>query len=274
VIGTGGYVCGPVVLAAAINRIPTLIHEQNAYPGITNRLLSRMASCVAVTFADSLKYFPAKTKTTITGLPVRPAVLAADRAQSQKQLGISKEGMLLLSFGGSRGARTINEAMLEVIRKHGGSSRLNVIHITGNQGHKEFLGKAQGEGIDLNAFSNITIMPYMYNIHEALAAADLVVSRAGAATLAELTAVGIPSILVPYPYAAENHQEYNARVLEKEGAALVVLDKELTGELICGYIDDLANDREKLGAMRAAGKNLGREGALRDIIACVKGLAV
>jgi UDP-N-acetylglucosamine--N-acetylmuramyl-(pentapeptide) pyrophosphoryl-undecaprenol N-acetylglucosamine transferase len=268
VIGTGGYVCGPVLLAAALSRIPTLIHEQNALPGVTNRILSRFVDRVAVTFKESVKYFPRSEKVILTGLPVRPEILRATRSEGLKKLGIT-DGFLLLSFGGSRGARTINKAMVAVIKQFSGDPRLNILHVTGTLGHKEFLADCAAAGIDLVKAGNVTIIPYLYSIQDALAAAGLVVSRAGAATCAEITALGIPSILVPYPFAAENHQEHNARALAKEGAALMVLDRKLSGDLLCEEVAGLLEDRERLTAMAEASRKMGKIKALEDIIQTV-----
>lgn len=266
VIGTGGYVCGPVVLAAALRGIPTLIHEQNALPGITNRILSRFACGIAVTFADSKRYFPRQRKVKLTGLPLRPEILRADKSAGLEKMGLKGGRFLLFSFGGSRGARTINEAMVAVIKMFAGEPRLNILHVTGKDGHGDFLRACASAGIDLGKAGNVTIMSYIYNMQDALAAADLVVSRAGAATLAELTALGIPSILVPYPYASENHQEFNARALEKEGAALVVLDRQLNGELLCIRVAELLDGGDRLSEMALASKKMGKNHALEDII--------
>lgn len=268
VIGTGGYVCGPVILAAAFKRIPTLIHEQNALPGITNRILSRFAGRVAVTFAASAKYFSRQEKVRLTGLPVRPEILLSDRSAGLNKLGFDEGRFFLFSFGGSRGARTINKAMVEVIKSFAEDPRLNILHATGTAGYEEFVKDCAAVGIDPARVRNLRVVPYIYNMQDALAA-DLVISRAGAATLAELTALGIPSILIPYPYAAENHQEFNARALEKEGAAIVVLDRQLNGALLCGKIEELLGDRGKLSAMSAASKKIGRKSALEDIMECV-----
>jgi len=269
VIGTGGYVCGPVVLASALSGVPTLIHEQNAFPGITNRVLSRFAGRVAVTFADSVQYFPRRDRVRLTGLPVRPEILSADRGTAIKKLGLSSNSLFLLSFGGSRGARTINEAMVTVIKLFADDPRLNILHVTGNSGYGDFLKLCAASGIDLGKIGNVTIRSYIYNMQDILAAADLVISRAGASTLAELTALGIPSILIPYPYASENHQEFNARALEKEKAALMVLDHELSGDMLCGIISELLCDRSRLLAMGAASKRMGKKRALEDIMDCV-----
>ncbi|HOV79784.1 MAG TPA: undecaprenyldiphospho-muramoylpentapeptide beta-N-acetylglucosaminyltransferase [Bacillota bacterium] len=269
VIGTGGYVCGPVVLAAVLCGIPTLIHEQNALPGITNRILSRFVDRVAVTFSDSKKHFPRKEKVRLTGLPVRPEILRTGRKEGMEKLGFKENRFLLLSFGGSRGARTINLAMLYVLERFAGDARLNILHVTGNTGYEEFLDRCRKAGVDLDNAGNVAVKPYIYDMQDALAAADLVVSRAGAATLAEITALGVPAVLVPYPYASENHQEFNARALEKEGAAVVVPDRDLNGELLCRLISKLLDDPARLGAMASASKKLGKKNALQDIIDCV-----
>lgn len=274
VIGTGGYVCGPVVLAAALSGIPTLIHEQNALPGITNRILSRFVNKVAVTFSDSERYFSQKDKVRLTGLPVRPEILQAERKTSFTKLGFQDARLLLLSFGGSRGARTINRAMEAVIKKFAGDPRLNILHVTGEIGYDDFINRCNSEGIYVDRIGNVTVKRYMYNMQDALASADLVVSRAGAATLAEITALGIPSILIPYPYASENHQEFNARALEKEGAAIMVLDRDLSGDLLCRLVSELLDDPCRLEAMASASKKLGKKNALQDIIECVDNLAL
>lgn len=269
VVGTGGYVCGPVLLAAALSKIPTLIHEQNALPGITNRILARFVDKVTVTFAVSASYFPQRKKVRVTGLPVRPEILKAEKNCSLKKLGIDGSRFFLFSFGGSRGARTINKAMVEVIRKFAGDPRLNILHVTGRLGYDEFLNDCAAQGIDVGNYGNITIKSYVYNMQDALAAADLVICRAGAATLAELTVMGIPAILVPYPYASENHQEFNARALEKAGAALVVKDSRLNGELLCLKLEEFLSDKHRLSTMAEASKKIGKRRALEDIIDCI-----
>ena len=178
----------------------------------------------------------------------------------------------MLSFGGSRGARSINQAMLPVLKKYAGDPRLNILHVTGKSGYEDFLEACSREGMDLAKIGNVTVSSYLYNMQDALAAADLVISRAGAATLAELTALGLPSILIPYPYAAENHQEFNARALEKEGAAQVVLDRHLKGEALCLKIEELLNKRELLAQMAEASKRMGKRKALQVLIDCVDNL--
>ncbi len=266
VIGTGGYVCGPVVLAAALSKIPTLIHEQNAYPGITNKLLARMVSRIMVTFPESVKYFSSQNHITVTGLPIRPDILTAVRETGVKRLGLAGDKFNLLVFGGSRGARSINKAMVEVAGYFAGRTDLQIILVTGMPGHEETLTELAAAGISLDKSGNIMVKPYLYHMEDALAAADLVVCRAGAATLAEITALGLPAILIPYPYAAENHQEYNARALTGREAAVLIKDSELTGVLLRQTINKLLADRPLLAKMAAASLAIGRPQALAEII--------
>ncbi|MDQ0286971.1 UDP-N-acetylglucosamine--N-acetylmuramyl-(pentapeptide) pyrophosphoryl-undecaprenol N-acetylglucosamine transferase [Desulfofundulus luciae] len=272
VVGTGGYVCGPVVMAAVLLGIPTLIHEQNALPGLTNRLLSRLVSQVALTFDDARKYFPRKARVKVTGLPVRPEVLAWRRDEARRAMGIPEDAQLVLSFGGSQGARAINLAMIEVLKQFGGREGVYFLHVTGPGQYEEFCARAREAGLSIAENGNIILVPYLDEMPRALAAADLAICRAGAATLAELTVVGLPAILIPYPYAAGNHQEYNARSLEKEGAALVIRDRELTGSLLAEKLARLLARPAKLKAMARASRRLGRSRALDEILELIDNL--
>lgn len=266
VVGTGGYVCGPVVLAASWQGIPTLIHEQNALPGVTNRILSRFARQIALTFEDSKQYFPRKARTKVTGLPVRPEVLKAERFSARIKLGIPPDAVVVLSFGGSQGARSINNALSGVLSASAGRQDVHFLHVTGPRQYDYFMDNISQNGISLVNAGNIIITPYMYDMPEAMAASDLVVCRAGAATLAELTVLGLPGILIPYPHAAENHQEHNARAMERAGAAVVIRDGELSPEILLGKINSLLSDSASLSAMSACSKALGKPGALDDIL--------
>lgn len=272
VIGTGGYVSGPVVLLAALMGYPTLLHEQNALPGLTNRWLARFVDVICVTFPDSLAYFPEK-KGRVTGLPVRPEILRVTRDEGIKKLGLDFRKKTLLALGGSRGARSINRAMLSVVQKYLASEALQIIHVTGRDGYQETMAGLERLGIDVVNSGNITIKPYLYHIEYALAAADLVVARAGAAFLAEMMIKGIPGILIPYPYAAENHQEFNARSLERQGAAVVIPDVELNGQRLLATVENLMADQERLRRMSERCRQLGKPGALEDIVNAVMELA-
>jgi UDP-N-acetylglucosamine--N-acetylmuramyl-(pentapeptide) pyrophosphoryl-undecaprenol N-acetylglucosamine transferase len=268
VVGTGGYVCGPVVLAATLLKIPTLIHEQNAFPGITNRILSRFADCVAVTFSESFKYFPKRAKLKLTGLPVRTEILAVDREKARASLKLSPEIKFLLSFGGSQGARSINQAVPVLMSNFSNDPGVHILHITGPRGYDEF--SEANKSICMDNHGNITAVPYLYNMPEALAAADLVICRAGAATLAELTARGLPGILIPYPYASENHQEHNARALVKRDAAEMILDRELSGEALYEKVKELLANPSRLNKMSEASKKQGHPTALEEILDCIE----
>lgn len=265
VIGTGGYVCGPVVLAAVMGGIPSIIHEQNALPGITNRMLAPFVKMIMVNFEESKKFFSSRAKIMATGLPLRPEIMEAEPQEARVKLGIPP-GRLVLSFGGSQGAQSINNAMLEVMASLAGESDINFLHVTGPAHYEGFMEELTRRGIPVVKNGNIFITPYLYDMPEALAAADLVVSRAGATTLAELTSVGLPAILVPYPYASENHQEHNALALERAGAAIMIRDRDLSSVGLAGVVRKLVGDQEAMKGMASASKAMGKPGALKDIL--------
>ncbi len=265
VIGTGGYVCGPVLLIASLFGIPSLIQEQNAIPGITNKILARFVTKIAVGYAESIRYFSNKEKIIVTGNPVRDEVVEAKRESALKTFGLEQGKLTLLVAGGSRGARSINEAMLEVYKHFAGRTDIQILHVTGKNEYNNIVGTLEQQGIDLVQSGNIIIKSYLYNMPQALAAADLVIFRAGAIGLAEVTARGIPSILVPYPFAAENHQEYNARVLEQQGAAIVILDKELKGSTLITHLEKFLSDPNLLKRMAQRSHAIGKPNSAKQI---------
>lgn len=240
VIGFGGYVSGPVVRAAAKMGIKTAIHEQNAFPGVTNKMLAKQVDTVMLTVADAQKYLECKNPPVITGLPVRGEILRADRDFARAELGID-EKPLVLSFGGSLGAKTINESMVSVISSLYDSGKCNFIHAYGQYG-KWFPDKLKENGIDLDKAKNIKISEYIHNMDKCLAAADVVICRSGASTLAELEAIGRVSILIPSPNVAENHQYHNAMTLVNANAARVIEEKELTNEKLLKTLNELIDN--------------------------------
>ena len=249
-VGTGGFVCGPVLLAASLLRIPALIQEQNAIPGVTNKILAKFVDQIAVGYEDAKQYFGGqKAKVIVTGNPVREDVLTAVRDAGASSLGLDKNKRTVFVSGGSRGARSINKAMVRLYKNFVGNDEFQILHITGQSEYNNIIDEVKQAGIDLAKNGNIIIKPYLYNMPEAYAAADLAVFRAGAVALAELTLRGVPAILVPYPYAAENHQEFNAKVMEKHGAAVVIKDSELNGEILLQTIRELLSDTDKLKKM-------------------------
>lgn len=247
-IGTGGYVAGPVIRMAAKMGIPTAIHEQNAYPGVTNKLLAKEVSHVMLTVEEALKYFEQGISYTVTGLPVRAELLQKSKAQARAELGFDNS-FTILSFGGSLGAGAINETMAEVLKWHTSKGLpVNHIHGYGGMGKDTFPQKMQEYGIPMKN-DRIRITEYINDMDTCMAAADLVVCRSGANALAELEALGKPSILIPSPIVAGNHQYHNAMVLGKAGAAQVIEQKHVTGEDMISRIEALYNDRPKLQSM-------------------------
>ncbi len=262
VIGTGGYVCGPVVFIAALKGIPCCIQEQNAMPGVTNKILSRYVRKVFLGYKEAGKYFHGKAEQKYTGNPIRSEILQHTREEAVAELGLDPAKKTILVSGGSRGARSINKAMLEAELALSGRQEVQVLHATGEVNYEEYMAEIKRRG---GVADNIIIKPYLHNMPVALAAADLAVFRAGAIGLAELMAKGVPSVLVPYPYATANHQEFNARAVEAVGAAKVILDKDLTGEAVLEFIEHLLVHKEELQQMQAAAKRLGRPQAARVI---------
>ncbi len=276
VVGTGGYVCLPVVWAAARQGIPTVLHEQNAMPGLTNKILARKANYVLLTFPEAARRFPdiAQGKIRVTGLPVRPQILNIGRAEGLAYFGFADNLPVLLTVGGSRGAKSINTAMLELYRTiQEERIPLQVIHLTGQTGFEQVKEQLRQAGIDLANCGNIIIKPYLHEMEYALACADLCVGRAGAAFLSEMTAKGIPGILIPYPYAAENHQEYNARSLEKRGAAKVILDQELTGTVLAETVLGILRNEKERAIMARKSLEAGKPEAIEKILEVVQRIA-
>jgi UDP-N-acetylglucosamine--N-acetylmuramyl-(pentapeptide) pyrophosphoryl-undecaprenol N-acetylglucosamine transferase len=275
VIGTGGYVCGPVLLIAAIMGIPTIIQEQNVIPGVTNRILARFVKKVAVGYPEAVKFFGKhRDKVVVTGNPIRDEVITADRAEALKAFSLDPGKVTLLVSGGSRGARSINNAMAEIYEWFVQHNEIQILHVTGNSEYNNIVDSIRESGIDIGKAGNISIIPYLHNMPQALAVADIAIFRAGAIALAELTALGIPAILIPYPYAAENHQEFNARVLENQGAAIVIRDTELTGLRLKVVLEKLLADRDKVEKMTQASKKIGRPEAAKTIAKIAVSLAM
>ncbi|MCR4793823.1 MAG: undecaprenyldiphospho-muramoylpentapeptide beta-N-acetylglucosaminyltransferase [Ruminococcus sp.] len=255
-IGTGGYAAGPVIRKAARMGIPTAIHEQNAYPGVTNKLLSKEVDYVMLTVEEALKFMDkSKFEYSVTGLPVRSNINTMSREEARKKLGID-DSFTILSFGGSLGAGCINETMTEVIKWHVGKG-LNINHIHGYGGMgKDTFPKAMKEaGIPLKS-DRLRITEYINDMDVCLAAADLVICRSGASTLAELEAAGKASILIPSPIVAGNHQYHNAMVLGNAGAAVVIEQKDVTNQRMIDEIEKLYGDSAKVRAMSESAAKL------------------
>ncbi|MDD2509649.1 MAG: undecaprenyldiphospho-muramoylpentapeptide beta-N-acetylglucosaminyltransferase [Syntrophomonas sp.] len=263
VIGTGGYVSFPLVLAGTFFACKTVIHEQNAIPGLANRNLARRVDYALLSFAEAAPYMKAKSMK-ITGLPVRSEILQVRRDESIKKLQLEPGLFTLVVFGGSRGAMTLNQAMLKAVDRWPEGS-MQIIWITGDTAYNEIKQQVE-ERLPFSKRRFLQLYPYMFNIEEALAAADLAVCRAGAGTLSELAILALPAILVPYPYAAESHQEKNARALLAKKAVEMVIDEFLDGDTLYKKINEL---RENPALLKEMGQNMASEGrpnALNEIL--------
>lgn len=263
VIGAGGYVSGPVLREAARMGFKTAIHEQNAYPGVTNRLLARQVDVVFAPTQSAVARLGAPGITIVTGNPVRPQLLGQDRAAARRALGAGQRPVLL-SYGGSLGAMRVNQVVAQLAKWHLQNRDFLHVHATGSIERQDFAALAGELGIDHDP--RFVIREYIDDMPAMLAAADLVICRAGALTLAELAAVGRASVLIPSPNVAENHQYYNALELEKAGAAVVFEEKDLTGEKLIETVDELTGEPGRLTAMGAAAHTLARPDALDKII--------
>lgn len=250
VIGTGGYVCGPVLYQAAKMGIPTLIHEQNAFPGVTNKILSRYVDKVAISFKEAEQFFKTPKKIVLTGNPVRKELINVDRSQSRAKDNRNRENVVI--FGGSLGAQKINSTVVEMLKNHYKSSDFSLTFATGNNQFDSVSEELKDTG-----FENVKVVPYIYDVVNTYGSADLIVCRAGAITSSEMTAMGIPCIMIPSPNVTANHQEHNARALEKNGACVVILEKELSAEVLYEQIIKLLTDSEYLGKMAKSSRKMG-----------------
>ncbi len=260
VIGTGGYVSGPVVMKAHQMGIPTVIHEQNAYPGVTTRLLSKGADMVMLTVEEALECLDNDIKYTVTGLPVRHAISAMNKADARKLLGID-DSLCILSFGGSLGAGKINEVAAALIKwETENGLAINHIHGYGGMGKKTFIKSLEDEKVNLSN-NRLIIKEYIDNMDVCMAAADIVICRSGANTLSEIETVGKASILIPSPIVAGNHQYHNAMVLGNAGAAVVIEQKDVTNEFIIDKVTEFYNNR---GLVREFSENAAKL-AVKDV---------
>lgn len=260
VLGTGGYVSGPVALAAWMLGRPLLLQEQNSIPGLANRWLARVADEVHLSFTEARAYFKRKDNLKVTGNPVRGHILGGDRGQGLKAFDLADGKPTVFIFGGSRGAHRINEAAIDAMRRLKGRVDLQFILQTGREDLTWAKTIVDTEQLPAR------VLPFLRDIHLAYAVADLVVCRSGAMTLAEISACGTPAILVPYPHAAHNHQEVNAHNLVERGAAALVLDRELTGERLAKEIAHLVADRQALRRMSANARTFARLDAAERIV--------
>lgn len=266
VIGTGGYVSGPALMAAIVLRIPTVIQEQNSYPGLVNRLLGKWVKQVHVTYEDSLPYFRKQSNTFVTGNPIRSEFTQKNQKVARPSFNLQKDKMTLFIFGGSQGAHAINQVVLNCVERLLAFKDLQLLWATGHSDYERV--KTQCEPFK----ENVSVHSFIEDMSAAYAAADFVLCRAGATTLSEITTWGLPAILVPYPYAAAGHQEFNAKTVEKAGAALMISHCALNEDRLLRNIAELIAAPEKRRLMSRAAKKLAKPNAAAEMVDKIEAL--
>ncbi|MBR3149580.1 MAG: undecaprenyldiphospho-muramoylpentapeptide beta-N-acetylglucosaminyltransferase [Eubacterium sp.] len=259
-IGFGGYVSGPVLDEAVKLGIPSCIHEQNAFPGITNKQLAKKVDRVMLTVEDAKKHLDAKNEPVVTGLPVRGEILGKDRESARNELNIPSDKKLVLSFGGSLGAAPLNNAMFDILVKHAEDNSVYHIHSVGTNG-KDYLDKFEEQGFERVSDTvlkkgTVEVRLYIDDMDRCMAAANLVIGRAGASSLSEIEAMGKASILIPSPYVAENHQFHNAMALVNRNAARIIEEKDLSSESLGAMLSELLGDDELLFEIEKNAKDM------------------
>ncbi len=265
ILGTGGYVAAPALLGALLLKIPIILHEQNAYPSLTNRLLSRAAKVVCISLSPAEKHFPRAKKIILTGNPVRSDILDYDRKKARLELGLEEQDQMVLIAGGSQGARSVNRAVVRWLKNNEIKKNWKIVHATGKDNYSDVLAYYKKLGVKPEEKSYLQMLPYIDKMGQFLAAADLFVGRSGATTVSEIIARGIPAILIPYPFAAEDHQTANARFLEKNGAAIILPDEELEAGKLASLVEELLNDRKRLEKMGRESTILCQENSVEQI---------
>jgi len=273
IIGMGSFHSYPVMITAFFFRIPSLICEQNVFPSLTNRSLSKYVSRIAISFPQTKDLLPFSTwkKISLTGNPIRNSIITATKQEGLRKLGLKKDKFTLLFFGGSQGAHHLNQVAIETVKllkKDGIGEKLQFIFVTGECDWK-FVSKSISK-IEVSA----KIFPFFPQIHYAYAVANLVISRSGATTIAEITARGIPAILIPYPSATDKHQLKNAQILEKVGAARIISEDKITPQKLRDTIEELILDKNLILKMSEKSKELGRKDATQRVAKIVRSLVV
>jgi len=257
VIGTGGYASFPMVKAAAKAGIPTAVHESNMVPGLTTQMLEPHADRIMVGFEACRQYYKQPEKVIVTGTPVRSDFFALTKEEAKAKLGVNDGRPLIVSFWGSLGASGMNRQMADFLALEAENESFHHIHAAGKNGYPVVLELLREKGVDLSRYPSLEVREYIYDMACVCRAADLVICRAGASTISELTALGVPALMVPSPYVTNNHQEKNARVLEEAGGAVVLLEKDSTGQVLfqtaCGILHDTAKRAEMEQNMAALG---------------------
>ena len=272
VIGTGGYASYPAIKAAAQMGIPTAVHESNMIPGLTTQLLEPVADRIMVGFEACRANYKHPEKVVVTGTPVRGDFFKRTKAEAKQELGVADGRPLVVSFWGSLGASGMNRQMADFIALEAAKTPFYHIHSAGKSGFPLIQALLQDKGVTNTDGPSIRLAEYLYDMPLVMRAADLVISRAGASTLSELTALGVPAVLVPSPYVTNHHQEKNAKALEDAGGAVVLLEPECSGRLLFRTVTELLRDRARLESMSAAMASLGIRDATERILETVESI--
>lgn len=251
VIGTGGYICGATISAAHKLKIPTLLHESNAFPGKAVKMLAKKADCILVSFEDAISRIKNAKKIVYTGTPVK--IVKKDYSKEEKEnmikrIGLDSSKPIVLVFGGSQGAQAINETIIGIAEKSKNTD-YQIMWATGPKQYDLMKEKFENKNLNINHIKNMKIVPYIYNMEEIMNIVDIIVARSGAMTITEIANLGKPSILVPLPNVSNNHQLYNAKVLEKVGAAKIILNNEMTDEKLDFEIKNMIHDAQLMEKM-------------------------
>ena len=251
VIGTGGYICGPTILAAMKYKIPTLLHESNAFPGKAVQMLSKKVDAVLVGFEDAKKSLLNAKNVIVTGTPIKIKKIEFSISEKNKilnSIGLNAFKPVVLVFGGSQGAKKINDSMLEIIQKKL-NNNYQIIWAAGPKQYDILKQDLASKNVNVDKIENVKILPYIYNMEEVMNVADLIVARSGAMTVSEISNLGKPAIFIPLPNVSNNHQMYNAKVLEKAGSAYILNDNELNGNLLNTNIQKMISNQSLLKQM-------------------------
>lgn len=271
VVGTGGYVTGPVVLAAVASRLPALIHEQNAIPGFTNAVLARWVSRVCVSFPGGERYFPKGSRLVLTGNPRATEAVSSALSEEIAPTELKPGLPVLLCVGGSHGAGRLNQVFSDSLTQVLAAQDVQVVYITGKRYYAEVAAKLAK--LQVRFPRRLLVLPFHPLLPSFLARSSLVISRAGATTLAEITALGVPSVLVPSPNVTSNHQEYNARYLSDNSAAVLILERDLSCQVLAEIVTALLGDKKRLAGMSAAARVLGFPDAAERLTSVLKEIA-
>ena len=265
VIGTGGYASYPMVKAAARAGVPTVVHESNMVPGLTTEMLEPFADRILVGFESCRRHYKHPEKVAVTGTPVRGDFFDLTREEAKRRLGVDDGRPLIVSFWGSLGASGMNRQMADFLALEAKKEPFHHIHGAGEAGYPLLLALLEEKGVDLKNHPALDVREYIYDMAAVMRAADLVVCRAGASTISELTALGVPALIVPSPYVTNNHQEKNARALEEAGGATVLLEKDSSGQALFQAACGILHDKERRSGMEKAMASLGIRDAAERI---------